>query len=129
MSPLSSVVAQRGASWGSLWWGSLLRVVTRVPGRDPVLGAGVLLYYLPNGTRAAQEASKQVGAMCTVSPAVSPGGPSTTPPPEPPPAAGTLLLPRDGTRLPRLLGQALRLRRAQVSPPAPGVPNLLPPHR
>ncbi|KAK2518188.1 hypothetical protein Q9233_012699 [Columba guinea] len=26
---------------------------------DPVLGAGVLLYYLPNGTRAAQEASEQ----------------------------------------------------------------------
>lgn len=74
MSPLSSVVAQTGASWGSLWWGSLLWVVTHVPGRDPVLGAGVLLYYLPNGTRAAQEASEQVGAMRAVSPAVSPGG-------------------------------------------------------
>lgn len=62
--------AQSGVSWGVPAAG-----VTRVSGRELVLGAGALLYYLPNGTRVAQEASEQVGPGRTVSPAVSLRGP------------------------------------------------------
>lgn len=41
--------------------------VTHTSCRELVLGAGALLYYLPNGTRVTQETSEQVGPECIVS--------------------------------------------------------------
>lgn len=59
--------------WGGL--GVPAVGVTHASGRELVLGAGALLYYLPNGTRVTQAANEQVGPRHTVSPAVSPSCP------------------------------------------------------
>lgn len=102
--------------------------VTHTSCRELVLGAGALLYYLPNGTRVTQETSEQVGPECIVSlSAIS--EPRKDPSmglalDSPLSAAGALLLPGDGAGLPWLLGQPLRLHRTQVSPWSQRSPSL-----
>lgn len=63
--------------------------LTHSSGRDLVLGTGALLYYLPNGTRVVQEASRQVGPGCPASP--SPPRPQRAPSTGPAPKPRSLL--------------------------------------